>query len=50
MKQARQRRIKPRNPIATSAVMRKGGAHQRMDKRASRARKKAESGKQRDDQ
>lgn len=50
MKQARQRRIKPRNPLVALTLMKKGGAHQRVDKRASRARHKAEMRKQRDDQ
>ncbi len=49
MKQAKQRRVKPRNPLAALAVMKKGGAHLRVDKRASRARKKAESRRQLDD-
>lgn len=41
MKQARQRRkVKPRNPVATAPILRKGGAHQRRDKRAARARLK----------
>lgn len=33
-------RLKPRNPVAVSPLLRKGGAHQRTDKRASRARLK----------
>ena len=41
MKQARKRRIKPRNPVAVSPLMKKGGAHQRIDKRAARSRQKA---------
>lgn len=41
MKRARQRHLKPRNPLATAPLLRKGGAHQRQDKRASRARLKA---------
>lgn len=41
MKRARQRLIKPRNPVAIAPVLKKGGAHQRKDKRASRARQKA---------
>ena len=41
MKRARQRHIKPRNPLATAPVMKKGGAHRRRDKRAARARLKA---------
>jgi hypothetical protein len=41
MKQAKQRRSKPRNPVAVAPIMKKGGAHQRKDKRAARARQKA---------
>ena len=41
MKRARQRLLKPRNPVATAPLLKKGGAHQRQDKRASRARQKA---------
>jgi len=44
MKRARQRAlraIKPRNPLALDPLLKKGGAHQRQDKRASRARQKA---------
>jgi len=44
MKRARQRslrRLKPRNPLALDPLLQKGGAHQRQDKRASRARQKA---------
>lgn len=44
MKRARQRPlrpIKPRNPLALAPLLQKGGAHQRQDKRASRARQKA---------
>lgn len=44
MKRARQRSqrlIKPRNPLALDPLLKKGGAHQRKDKRASRARQKA---------
>ena len=43
MKRARQRTIRPRNPLAIDPLLRKGGAHQRKDKRASRARQKAAS-------
>lgn len=32
--------LKPRNPLATAPLLAKGGAHQRRDKRASRARQK----------
>ena len=43
MKKAKQRpRVKPRNPLATTPLLAKGGAHQRRDKRASRARLKSE--------
>ncbi len=41
MKQARQRRIKPRNPLALDPLLKKGGAHQARGKKASRARQKA---------
>ena len=44
MKRAKQRTlraIKPRNPLALDPLLKKGGAHQRIDKRASRARQKA---------
>lgn len=41
MRQAKQRRITPRNPVATAPILKKGGEHQRKDKRASRARQKA---------
>lgn len=41
MKRAKQRVIRPRNPVATAPLLKKGGAHQRKDKRASRARQKA---------
>lgn len=41
MKRARQRRLKPRNPVAVAPLLAKGGAHQRVDKHASRARQKA---------
>jgi hypothetical protein len=41
MKRARQRCLKPRNPVAVAPILKKGGAHQRQDKRASRARQKA---------
>lgn len=46
MKRAKQvGRIKPRNPLATVPLMKKGGQHARKDKRASRARQKAMLGK-----
>lgn len=41
MKRAKQRIVRPRNPLATDPLLKKGGAHARRDKRASRARQKA---------
>jgi len=41
MKRAKQRPLRPRNPVAVTPLLKKGGAHQRKDKRASRARLKA---------
>jgi hypothetical protein len=41
MKRAKQRRLKPRNPVAVAPILKKGGAHQRKDKRAGRALQKA---------
>jgi len=41
MKRAKRRRLKPRNPVAVAPVLKKGGAHQRKDKKAGRARQKA---------
>ena len=41
MKRAKQRAIRPRNPLALDPLLKKGGAHARTDKRASRARQKA---------
>ena len=41
MKRARQRRLKPRNPVAVAPILKKGGAHRRQDKHAGRARQKA---------
>ena len=41
MKRARKIRLKPRNPLAFDPLLSKGGAHQRVDKRAVRARLKA---------
>lgn len=38
MKRAKKNPLKPRNPIARDPLMGKGGAHQRRDKRACRAR------------
>lgn len=43
MKRAKQRRpngLKPRNPVAINPILKKGGAHPRKDKKASRARLK----------
>lgn len=42
MKRARQRKLKPRNPMATVPILKKGGAHKRRDKHADRARLKAQ--------
>ena len=41
MKRARKTRLKPRNPLALAPQLGKGGAHQRVDKRAARARLQA---------
>lgn len=41
MKQARHRRIKPRNPLAFDPLLKKGGVHQTRGKKAGRARQKA---------
>ncbi|MFA7278500.1 MAG: hypothetical protein WC100_00220 [Sterolibacterium sp.] len=41
MKRAKRSMLKPRNFLAVSPILKKGGAHQRTDKRASRARQKA---------
>lgn len=41
MKRARKTPLKPRNPVAPAAHLKKAGPHQRRDKRASRARQKA---------
>ena len=41
MKAARKRKFKPRNPVAAAPILKKGGAHTRRDKHASRARHKA---------
>jgi hypothetical protein len=40
-KQRSLRAISPRNPLALDPLLKKGGAHQRKDKRASRARQKS---------
>lgn len=44
MKRAKQNhhKIKPRNPLATAPLMKKGGRHARKDKRAGRARQQAQ--------
>ncbi len=41
MKRARQRKVSQRNLHAVAPIMKKGGPHQRLDKRAARARQKA---------
>lgn len=41
MKRAKKRPLRPRNPVAAAPILKKGGAHRRRDKRASRARQKA---------
>ena len=41
MKRAKKTRLTPRNPVALNPLLRKGGAHRRVDKRAIRARMKA---------
>ena len=41
MKRAKRRAPKPRNPVAVAPILKKGGAHARRDKRASRAALKA---------
>jgi hypothetical protein len=44
MKKTRQKKLKVsrRNPLAVAPIMKKGGPHQRLDKRASRARQKTQ--------
>ena len=42
MKRAKKARLKPRNPAAVNPLLKKGGSHARRDKRASRARQKAQ--------
>jgi hypothetical protein len=44
MKKTKQRKLKVsrRNTAAVAPIMKKGGPHQRLDKRASRARQKAQ--------
>jgi len=46
MKRAKQRKVSRRNPLATAPIMKKGGPHQRIDKRAIRARQSARLRKQ----
>ena len=46
---SKRRTLKPRNPLATAALMRKGGEHARSDKKAGRARQKAAWLKSRDE-
>jgi len=41
MKRAKQRPLRPRNPLVLDPLLKKGGVHRRTDKRASRARQKA---------
>jgi hypothetical protein len=43
MKRAKRQSCKRRNPVAVSPLLRKGGAHQRRDKKAIRARLKADA-------
>lgn len=49
MKRAKQRRPKARNPVAVAPILKKGGTHQRTDKRASRAWQKARLRREVDD-
>lgn len=46
---AKKRTLKPRNPLATAALLRKGGEHAAQGKHASRARQKAVWLKSRDE-
>lgn len=50
MKRAKKVHIKPRNSLAMDPVLRKGGAHQRVDKRAARALLKARQRREAKDQ
>ena len=45
MKRAKQHppMLKPRNPLALDPLLKKGGAHKRRDKRAERAKQKAQA-------
>ena len=50
IKQMRQhRRIRPRNPLALDPLLKKGGPHQATGKHASRARRKAQQRRQKDE-
>lgn len=49
MKQAKQRRLRPRNPVATAPLLKKGGPHLRRDKKTTRARQKARLRREADD-
>ncbi len=42
MKRAKKSHQKPRNPEAQNPLLKKGGSHARQDKRASRAKQKAQ--------
>ncbi len=42
MKRAKQSHLKPRNPFVALAIQKKAGAHRRKDKRAERARQRAQ--------
>ena len=37
----RAKKLRPRNPVAVQPILQKGGAHQRKDEKASRARQAA---------
>ncbi len=43
MKRAKQLHLKPRNPLVAAVMQKKAGAHRRKDKRAERARQRAQS-------
>lgn len=49
MKRAKQRAMRPRKRLGIAPLLKKGGVHQRTDKRASRARQKAALQRRRDD-
>lgn len=42
MKRAKQHPLKPRNPLVAVVMQKKAGAHRRKDKRAERARQRAQ--------